>query len=221
MREVDIDVLKEHYPEEYQSEYERWANGQSDVVDAVLHEVAPMYADEQLEGTGWRYPCGIQWEASCSQSDGVSISSAVYFNEMNEATLDELRKDFPMCVALLKREYLHVWSDHSSRSVCSIVNWRFDDIQENEDDEEWDGEVSRLSGGLYDGLPESVAFQVAHAEGFYRFVDDLGDRLKDAESKVYHTILDEIEHQYSEETFIEWARDTGETFEVEDEEAVS
>ena len=221
MKEVDIDTLREHYPSEYQLAFDRWVREQDDVIDMLLREDVPGYVREQLEGTGWHYSSEVNYRVAFSQGDGVAIASSVYIDEFDEATLDELRKDFPMCVALLERDYLHVTSRLSNHSACSLINWELDTMQEDEGDEDFDDHVYRLSDGIYDGLPESVAFQAAQAEGFDHFADDLGDRLKDAESRVYRMIVEEIEFQTSEEMFIERARDFDEKFEVEDEEVTA
>ena len=213
---VDVDTLKEHYPNEFDTHFMHWAEGQHDVLGMTLEEDIPHYIKEELEGTGWRQSNAMNYRVAFSQGDGVAVDSTVYHDEMSEATLDELRQDFPMCLELLERDYLHVWSICSPRGVCSIIKWELDTMQEDEDHEDFDGCVYRLEGGIYDGLPESVAFQTAEAEGFDRFADDLGDRLHDAEQRVYNRIRDEIEFQTSEEMFIEWAREFEETFEVEE-----
>jgi len=214
---VDVDTLKEHYPNEFETHFLHWSEGQHDVLGMTLEEDIPHYIKQELEGTGWHATNDINYRVAFSQGDGVAVDSTVYYDEISEAILDELRQDFPMCLELMGRDYLHVWSICSPRSPISVIKWELDTMQEDEDHEDFDGCVYRLKGGIYDGLPESVAFQTADAEGFDRFADDLGDRLHDAEQRVYDRIRDEIEFQTSEEMFIEWARDFDETFEVGEE----
>jgi len=216
MKEVDIDTLRADYPLEYEKQYADWAQSQCDIVCETALDDLRDCAEFELHGTGWHVTDSVNYQLAFSQGDGVAIDSTVYYDELNEATLDELRQDFPMCLELLGRDYLHVWSICAPRNVRSVIKWELDTMQEDEDHEDFDGCVYRLEGGIYDGLPESVAFQIAEAEDFDRFADDLGDRLCDAEQRVYKRLRDNVEFQTSEDMFIEWARDFDVRFDVEE-----
>jgi len=220
MKTVDIDVLKEHYPAEYKRAYENWVDGLYDGLNEILHMSLEDICRQELEGKGWTCD-DVTFSVGFTQGDGVCIEGHVYFDEFDETTLDEVSRDFPMCLELLRRDYFEVWSYPARRGYTSLVNWVVSsDIQEFEEDEVWDGEIRRLEGGVYHGLPESVALKAADAERFDRFADDMHSRLKDAQDRAYRAIIEEIESQESEEMFIEWARNFNEEFEVEDEESV-
>jgi len=107
MKEVDIDTLRADYPLEYEKQYADWAQSQCDIVCETALDDLRDYAEFELHGTGWHVTDSVNYQLAFSPGDGVAIDSTVYYDEMSKDTLDELRQDFPMCLELLGRDYLH------------------------------------------------------------------------------------------------------------------
>lgn len=208
---VDVDTLKEHYPDDYQRHYERWAYNQWEFMGETWGDEMRELANEWLEGTGWDAD-DVSFSLSYSQGDGVALSAHFEYKNMSEEKLNELRERFPMCAEMLRREMLWVSSKVSMRGPRSHADW----VTEYPDSNYLDISDVTLEGGIYDGLPLFTAAQLCEEEGEDNLANFLHQDLVDVENRLYQWMRDDADYQTSEEVFVEWARDFEETFEVEE-----
>jgi len=208
--EVDINVLKEHYPDEYQRYYEEWAESQWEFMDETWDSDMYQLAKEWLEGTGWDVYLA-EYRLCYSQGDGVGLDACFEYTHMSEEKRNEFRERFPMCAEMMRREMLWVSTVVQRHYAASRVEWEAD----YPGSEYIDLSPELLMGGIYDGLPLFTAVQLCEEEGEDNAAEFLYQDIIDVECRLYRWMLDDAEHRTSEEMFIEWARDMEEVFEVE------
>ena len=211
MSMVNIDVLKEHYPAEFERAYERWVSLVCEVED--FSDVVSNSIRNRLLSSGWLME-DFNFRLSYTQGDGVGIEAEFYLEHASSQRQDAVRREFPMCTELMRLGFFTVNTVMTGRlKILSRPNWEVDlGFWSYEDDND---EV--IEDGVYKGLPLAAAESIAHEEGFDDFADFLYADIEVAESAAYSEIREEYEHQTSEEMFIEWARDFSKEFEVEDE----
>lgn len=214
-KQVDIDVLKEHYPDEFDREYDIWQDTYCEFIDEAWDSDMSDLATEWLKGTGWDVG-NVIYQLSHGQGDGVALDATFEYSLISEEKLNELRERFPMCAEMLRREMLWVGSRLSHRGPLSNADWTSDyphsDYLDISDE--------TLEGGVYHGMPLFTAVQLCEEEDEERVANFLHEDIRDVEDKLYQWMLDEHDYQTSEDMFIEWAREFEETFEVEEDEEV-
>lgn len=208
---VDVDVLKEHYPDEFDREYDIWRDTCCEYIDETWDSDMRELANEWLAGTGWDVDIAL-YRLSYGQGDGVALDATLEYKNMSEEKLNELRERFPMCAEMLRREMLWVSSRLSHRGPVSCADWASDcphsDYLDISDE--------TLDGGIYDGMPLFTAAKLCEEEDEERVANFLHEDIRDVEDKLYKWMLDEHDYQTSKDMFIEWAREFEETFEVEE-----
>lgn len=204
---VDIDVLKEHYPDEYQRYYEEWAESQWEFMDETWDSDMRELANEWLKGTGWEVD-SVDYRLCCSQGDGVGLDACFTYSLMSEERLNEFRERFPMCAEMMRREMFWVYTVMQRHYPASRISWEAD----YPGSEYIDISCELLSGGIYDGLPLFTAVQLCEEEGEDNAADFLYQDIVEVERRLYQWMVDDAEHRTSEDAFVEWAREMEETF---------
>jgi len=209
MKTVNIDVLKEHYPAEYQRAYEEWIYRQHDVIGIDWPEFAKEQTKHLLSGSGWDV-IHVHYRVAYSQGDGVAVEAGFDFSHTSPEQQDAMRRNFPMCTEFARLGYIAVNSLLRSNRGPSRVEWEIDFGF-------WRDEDDVIDEGIYKGLLIDTAEQIIEEEDVEKFAEWLHGDVESAESDVYQSLCADAEHQQSEEAFIEWARDFDEEFAVEDE----
>lgn len=209
--DVSIDVLKEHYPEDFKRRYERWAEDQWEFMGETWDSDMRELANEWLKGTGWDVD-SVTFRLAFSQGDGVALNADFEHKYMSEENMNALRERFPMCAEMLRREMIWVNSKAITPGSVSRVDW----TTAYPGPDYLDTTPEMLYGGMYDGLPLATAVQLCADEGEDNVADFLHKDIVDVEMRLYQWMRDEAEYQTSEELFIEWTRDFEEAFEVEE-----
>ena len=209
---VDIKELKDSHPEAYQKEYERYCNMQWEF---------PLEEDWYVEGLNeqnkWLVASGILYSISYSQGDYAQFTGRVYVEKFLEE-FDTENEYFVLREALKMGdcdEYMVVSRSHYSRGGAQFdtIEWRgYDDGQFDPDHtiEDCNERTTSILKGMNYGEYYNICQEL---------IGDLEEWIKgkceELFSELYDDMCSEIEHQQSEEAFVEWAESMDEQFEVE------
>ena len=216
MKEVNIDVLREHYPDEYDKAFTKWAVSVQEIIGEDWPEYSQSQAERELDGSGW---CVISagYNVYSGQADGVVIEAKFKFDAACAEQQDQMRRNYPMCTEMLRLGYIEI--DCGALLPSKVISVPHCEV----DFGFWatDSEDEVIEEGIYKGLSLATAQNIIAEEDVDAFAKWLHGDVESAEHEVYLALRNDADHQQSEEAFIEWAREFRETFEVKQKEAMA
>ena len=206
---IKIDELNNNFPSDFDRELEQWRQQEIHDIDVIWPEWSEDMAKNLFIGTGWKFD-KIAYSVGHCQGDHVSIEASFHIEQCSEDQLHALKGDFPILVEVMEQGWMMVESVIGGRSQYSRPNWECDLPPYDEDDPN-----DVIEDGVYKGLHLSVVDQLIDEEGIEDFVNTLFEIVERVQSTIYKNLSDDILYRYSEEYFIEEARDLDFEFEVE------